>query len=67
MGLNLGPFARMTYGINPNFFNYVDLANRDFDFEAPRQADRLFLTPKWDTSWRAISIIKRTSPEGLWS
>ncbi len=26
MGLNLGPFARMTYGINPNFFNYVDVA-----------------------------------------
>ncbi len=25
MGLSLGPFARMTYGINPNFFNYVDL------------------------------------------
>jgi hypothetical protein len=25
MGLGLGPFARMTYGINPNFFNYVDV------------------------------------------
>jgi hypothetical protein len=25
MGLNLGPFARMTYGINPTFFNYVDV------------------------------------------
>jgi len=25
MGLSLGPFARMTYGINPTFFNYVDL------------------------------------------
>ncbi len=25
MGLTLGPFARMTYGINPDFFNCVDL------------------------------------------
>ncbi len=25
LGLNLGPFARMTYGINPTFFNYVDV------------------------------------------
>jgi hypothetical protein len=24
-GMSLGPFARMTYGINPTFFNYVDL------------------------------------------
>ena len=23
--MSLGPFARMTYGINPTFFNYVDL------------------------------------------